>query len=61
MKDYIKYAVYKCPENPTEQGEYIGSTPILEQAENAVKRAKLSGTDCFIKGVKVDGTEVIFL
>lgn len=59
--NYIEYAVYKCPENPAEQGVYIGKTPIYEQAENVVKRAKLSGRNYFIKGIKPDGTEVIFL
>lgn len=31
--EYVKYEIYECPENPTEYGKYIGSTPILEQAQ----------------------------
>jgi hypothetical protein len=62
MEEYIGYSVYKCPENPTEHGEYIGKTPIYEQALKVCETAKASGKNCFIKGIKADGKlEVLFL
>lgn len=59
--EYIFFKIYECPTNPTETGKYIGSTPILEQAFCAVRLAAEHGKSYFIKGVKPDGTEVLFL
>lgn len=61
MEKYIGYAVYECPKSPTEYGKFIGKTPVLEQAVNACEKAKADGKSYFIKGIKADGTEVIFL
>ena len=56
MENYIGYEIYECPKNPTEHGKYIGKTPILEQALKAC-----CGKNYFIKGIKPDGTKVLFL
>lgn len=61
MSAYIGFAVYECPENPNEHGKYIGKTPVLAQAVTACENAKASGKNCFIKGIKADGTEVVIL
>ena len=58
---YIGYAIYKCPNNPTEKGQYIGKTPIYEQALTVCENAKAQGKSYFIKGIKADGTEIMFL
>lgn len=58
---FKSYKIYECPENPIEYGKYIGKTPILEQAIEACKKAKVYGKSYCIKGVKTDETEVIFL
>lgn len=58
---YIYYKIYECPTKPTETGKYIGRTPILEQAFCAVHLAAEHGESYFVKGVKPDGTEVLFL
>lgn len=51
------YKIYEAPKNPTENGTYIGKTPILEQAETAVNNAKEQGKVYFIKAVCSDGIE----
>ncbi len=51
------YKVYECPKSPTEKGLYYGKTPILEQAEGIIKRAKESGKHLFLKAVCSDGIE----
>lgn len=61
MEKYVAYAVYECPKSPTEYGKFIGRTPVLEQAVEACEIAKASGKSYFIKGIKEDGTEVIFM
>lgn len=61
MGNYIGFAIYECPKNPTEHGKYIGKTPVLEQAIMACAMAKASGKSYFIKGIQVDGTEVVIL
>lgn len=61
MEKYVAYAVYECPKSPTEYGKFIGKTPVLEQAVEACQKAKEDGKSYFIKGVKADGTEVIFI
>lgn len=61
MEKYVAYAVYECPKSPTEYGKYVGKTPVLEQAVKACEMAKESGKSYFIKGIKADGTEVIFM
>lgn len=60
-KNYIGYEVYECPKNPTEHGKYIGKTPIYEQALDACNNAKNHGESYFIKGIKADGTKVLFI
>ena len=59
MNNYIRYEVYRCPTTPEKSGEYIGSTPILKQAQEAAQRLTAPGG--FLKGVKADGTKVILL
>ena len=61
MGNYIGFAIYECPKNPTEYGKYIGKTSVFEQAVTACERAKVSGKSYFIKGIQVDGTEVVIL
>lgn len=57
MADYtiLYYEIYVCPQKPTENGRYYGKTPVLEQAETVVRKAKESGTMLFIKAVCSDG------
>lgn len=59
--EYVSYEVYECPQNPHEEGRYISKTPIYEQAKTACKKAEEAGKSYFIKGVKADGTKVLFL
>lgn len=47
------------PRRAEKSGEYIGSTPILKQAQEAAQR--LASPGGFIKGVKADGKKVILL
>lgn len=61
MGNYIGFTIYECPKNPTEYGKYIGKTPVFEQAVKACETAKANGKFYFIKGIKADGTEVIFM
>lgn len=61
MEKYVAYAVYECPKSPKDYGKFIGKTPLLEQAMEACEKAKQNGKSYFIKGVKADGTEVIFI
>ena len=61
MTQYQYYKIYECPQSPTEYGEYIGKTPIIEQAVSVVETAKQKGKSYFIKGVMQDGTEVMIL
>lgn len=53
MKDYIilRYEIYECPQRPTDYGVYYGKTPILEQAETVVRKAKDNSQMLFIKAV----------
>jgi hypothetical protein len=57
MADYtiLYYEIYVCPQNPTDSSKYYGKTPLLEQAEIVVRKAKESGTMLFIKAVCSDG------
>ena len=43
MQKYIRYEVYRCPASPEKSGEYVGSTPILKQAQEAAKRLTAPG------------------
>lgn len=58
---YVGYAIYECPKRPTEQGTYIGKTPLIEQAIAACENAAKEGKSYLIKGIQADGTEVLFL
>ena len=44
-EDYqiLGYELYEYPKSPEDKGRYHGKTPILEQAETAVRTAKESG------------------
>ena len=53
---YIKFEIYECPKNPAEHGEYIGSTPVWEQAQAAAAKG-----DRMIKGVTTNGDRVLLL
>lgn len=50
----LYYEIYVCPQKPTDHGVYYGKTPILEQAETIVRRAKENGQILFIKAVCSD-------
>ena len=52
----ILYEVYEGPKKPTEEGKYIGRTPILSQAEIALKHLKEKDKDGFIKVRYEDGS-----
>ena len=58
---YKGFAIYECPEKPTEYGKYIGKTPLYEQAVTTCENAKKQGKSYFIKGIKEDGTEIVIL
>lgn len=60
-KEYVGYAIYEGPDVPTEHGKYIGKTPIYEQAEAACANAATRGKIYIMKGIKKDGTQVVFL
>ena len=55
---YISYELYKCSSEPTETGEYVGKTPVLKQAIEAVEK---SGNRLFIKGITKDSERVVFV
>lgn len=57
MADYtiLYYEIYECPKCPAENGRYYAKTPILEQAEAVVRKAKENGQTLFIKAVCSDG------
>lgn len=57
MTDYkiLYYEIYECPQKPTDNGKYYGKTPVLEQAETVIRKAKESGTMLFLKAVCNDG------
>lgn len=56
-EDYtiLYYEIYECPQNPTDSGKYYGKTPLLEQAETIIRKAKESGIMLFMKVVCSDG------
>ena len=58
--NYISYKVYEAPKSRTEAGKFIREFGYLEQAERLVNNSKKRGFNLFIKGVKEDGTEVLF-
>lgn len=60
---YDWYEIFACPSAPTERGQYIGATPIYEQAENAVTNhnRQTNGAKWFIKGVRSNGERVVLL
>ena len=45
---YDYYEIYSCPAKPTDNGNYLGKTPVLEQAVGAVELAKKQGQLLFI-------------
>ena len=59
------YKIFKCPNTPTGKGEYIGKTPIFEQALAAVEgyneKGKANGEVYALSAVLKDGTETIIL
>lgn len=59
--DYIKFNVYEAPKSRTEAGKFIRSFNYVEHAERFVKNSNNRGWNFFIKGVKEDGTEVVFI
>ena len=60
-KLYDHFEVYSCPEKPTEEGTYIGKTPMYEQAVNACKNAEAVGKSYFIKAVDRSGKKFFIL
>lgn len=61
MSEYIAYEVLEAPNNPTENGNHIFTTPIYEQAVTGVNNARREGKLYFVKGVKRDGSKTILL
>lgn len=51
----LSYEIYECPQCPTDNGTYYGKTPMLEQAETVVRKAKEHGQMLFVKAVCSDG------
>lgn len=56
-EDYeiLGYELYEYPKSPTENSTYYAKTPVLEQAETAVRKAKESGKQLFILAECNDG------
>lgn len=56
-EDYevLVYELYEYPKSPKETGKYFCKTPILEQAETIVRKAKETGKQLIIKAVCSDG------
>lgn len=56
-EDYeiLGYELYEYPKSPTENSTYYAKTPVLEQAETAVRKAKESGKQLFIMAECNDG------
>lgn len=59
--EYISYKVYEAPKSRTEAGKFVREFGYLEQAERLVNNSKKRGFNLFIKGVREDGTEVVFI
>lgn len=59
MKNYTITGceIYECPQSPTENGTYYGKTPILNQAQDIVKKAKENGKEFFVKAFCDDGVK----
>ena len=59
MKNYTitGYGIYEYPQSPTENGTYYGKTPILNQAQDIVKKAQENGKELFIKAFCSDGVK----
>lgn len=57
MTDYkiLYYEIYECPQKPTDNGKYYGKTPVLEQAETVIRKARESETMLSLKAVCSDG------
>ncbi len=56
-EDYeiLGYELHEYPKSPTENSTYYAKTPVLEQAETAVRKAKESGKQLFIMAECNDG------
>ena len=57
MAEYtiLYYEIYEFPRCPADRGRYYGKTPVLEQAENVIRKAKENGKLFFMKAVCSDG------
>ena len=58
---YKHFIIFKCPGKPNEKGEYIGKTPIFEQASRVIEAARTAGKLYGLKGVLPDGKEILIL
>ncbi len=58
-EDYeiLYYELYEFPVSPTSEGRYFCRTPVLEQAETVVRKAKESGMQLYVMAVCSDGKE----
>lgn len=58
-EDYeiLYYELYEHPVSPADKGRHFSRTPVLEQAETAVRKAKENGVQLFIMAVCSDGKE----
>ena len=57
MAEYtiLYYEIYEFPRCPTDHGRYCSKTPVLEQAENVIRKTKENGGLLFMKAVCSDG------
>ena len=58
---YVKYAIYIAPTSPRQAGRLLCTTPNLDTAIGIMERADEEGRNYLMKGVKEDGTEVLFI
>ena len=59
--EYVKFNVYEAPKSPKEAGKFIREFSYIEHATRFVENSNKRGWNFFIKGVKEDGTEVVFI
>lgn len=53
----LGYELYEYPKSPMDNGMYYGKTPLRDQAETIVRKAKENGMQIFIKAVCSDGID----
>lgn len=53
---YVSFEIYQSVKAPTEHGEYVGKTPVFEQAKQAAEA--IGGA---VYGITMDGQKVLLL